>query len=97
MLALNDVMTQLDRADNMCWYGHVVRLEECCALSRTLGIEEEGKRSSRLHHSTDRMLAGENKASPALSEKVVVQYLFNYVSFRFILCSLMVNISMHFV
>ena len=42
MLGLNEAIDQLTMANNVCWYGHVLR--EDCHILRALDFEVEGQR-----------------------------------------------------
>ena len=44
MLGLNETIDQLDMANSVRWYGHVLRREDSHVLRRSLDFEVKGKK-----------------------------------------------------
>ena len=44
MLGLNETIDKLTMANSVCWYGHVLKIENGHVLRKALDFEVEGKR-----------------------------------------------------
>ena len=66
MLGLNETMDQLDIANSVRWYGHVLRREDSHVLKRSLDFEVKGRKGGRRGH-------GKGKVSFRRKDAICVQ------------------------
>ena len=69
MLGLSEDMDQLAMANSVCWYGHVLRIEDGYVLRRSLDFEVEGQRKKGRSKSTWRKQAEEESVNAGLRSK----------------------------
>ena len=56
MLGFNETINQLAMANNVQWYGHVLRREDGHVLRRALDLDVKGIRKGRSGHGRNRFM-----------------------------------------